>query len=69
METNYEYVNPYNSKYDYLMRIEHLGRYFFFFFFLKDFNNVLDIACADGYGTMVLSNDVVNVVGVDRNEE
>ena len=69
METNYEYVNPYNSKYDYLMRIEHLGRYFFAADLLKDFNNVLDIACADGYGTMVLSNDVVNVVGVDRNEE
>ena len=69
METNYEYVNPYNSKYDYLMRIEHLGRYFFASDLLKDFNNVLDIACADGYGTMVLSNDVVNVVGVDRNEE
>ena len=67
METNYEYVNPFDEKYDYLMKIEHLGRYYFASDYLKDFNNVLDIACADGYGSMILSNNIKRVVGVDRN--
>lgn len=69
MEVNYEYVNPFDEKYDYLMRIEHLGRYFFASDILKNCSKVLDVACADGYGTKILSQNVVNVVGVDRSEK
>ena len=69
MEVNYEYINPYDEKYDCLMRIEHLGRYFFAADLLKNYQNVLDVACADGYGTKILSENVTHVDGVDRNEK
>ena len=69
MEVNYEYVNPFDEKYNYLMRVEHLGRYFLASDILKNYSNVLDVACADGYGTKILSQNVVNVIGVDRNKK
>ena len=69
MEINYEYVDPFDEKYDYLMRIEHLGRYYFASNLLKNCEKVLDIACADGYGTKILSESVDYVVGIDRNEK
>lgn len=68
MEVNFEYVNPFDEKYDYLMRIEHLGRYYFATDLLKGAQTVLDIACADGYGTKILSQSVSSVVGMDKNE-
>ena len=69
MEVNFEYVNPFDEKYNYLMRVEHLGRYYFASERLKNFKKVLDVACADGYGTKILSQRVASVDGIDRNEE
>ena len=69
MEINHEYVNPFDEKYDYLMRIEHLARYYFASDILQKCHKVLDVACADGYGTKILSQSIVNVFGVDRNEK
>lgn len=69
MDVNFEYINPFDEKYDYLMRIEHLGRYFFASDVIKGFEKVLDVACADGYGTRVLSESVSSVIGVDKNEK
>ena len=67
MDINVEYINPFDDKYDYFMRVEHLGRYYFASNLLKGFNRVLDIACADGYGANILSKHVNYVVGCDRN--
>ena len=69
MDVNFEYIDPFDEKYDYLMRIEHLGRYYFATDVLKNFNTILDVACADGYGTYILSENVSKVIGVDRNEK
>ena len=69
MEVNFEYVNPFDEKYDYFMRIEHLGRYYFASDLLKGARTVLDVACADGYGTKILSQNVSSVVGMDKNED
>jgi len=69
MDINVEYINPFDEKYDYFMRVEHLGRYYFASKVLKDFNNVLDVACADGYGVNLLSKHVKKIVGVDRKKE
>ena len=68
MDVNYEYIDPFDNKYDYLMRVEHLGRYLFACHLLKNSNNVLDVSCADGYGTYLLSNCVNKVYGIDRNK-
>lgn len=46
MEIYFEYVNPFDERYNYFMRAEHLGCYYF----ASDFNKVLDVACAEGYG-------------------
>lgn len=69
MEVNFEYINPFDEQYDYMMRIEHLGRYYFASERLNNFKKVLDVSCADGYGTKILSQRVASVDGIDRNEE
>ena len=69
MEVNFEYIDPFDEEYNYLMRAEHLGRYYFAAENLKKYNRVLDVACADGYGTKILSQSIDNVVGIDRNEK
>ena len=69
MDVNFEYVNPFDARYDYLMRVEHLGRYYFASDILRDYKKVLDVACACGYGTHVLSKIVEKVYGMDRNSE
>lgn len=69
VEVNFEYINPFDERYDYMMRIEHLGRYYFASDRLKNFKKVLDVACADGYGTKILSQSIAIVDGIDRNEE
>lgn len=69
MDINVEYINPFDEKYDYFMRVEHLGRYYFASKVLKNFENVLDVACADGYGVNLLSKHVKKIVGVDRKKE
>ena len=68
MEINFEYVDPFNEKYDYWMRVEHLARYLWAGDILKDSENVLDVACANGYGTNLISQKVKKVVGIDKNE-
>lgn len=55
MEINFEYVDPFNEKYDYWMRVEHLARYLWARDILKNSENVLDVACANGYGTSLIS--------------
>lgn len=69
IEVNFEYINPFDEKYNYLMRVEHLGRYYFAKDVLNNCNRVLDVACGDGYGTKVLSEKIKYVVGVDRNKD
>ncbi len=69
MEVDFEYIDPYEEKYDYFMRIEHLGRYFFARDILKGYTSVLDIACADGYGSKLLSSSINKVTGIDRNKD
>ena len=68
MEVSFEYIDPYEEKYDYLMRVEHLGRYLFAANILKDSKRVLDVACADGYGSYILSKNADKVYGMDRND-
>ena len=67
MDINYEYVNPFDEKINYLLRVEHLGRYYFAREILKNSKMVLDAACADGYGTYVLSKIATMVCGMDCN--
>lgn len=67
MEVNFEYVDPFDEKYDYLMRVEHLGRYFFASNILKNRKSILDVACADGYGSYILCKNVEKVYGIDCN--
>ena len=69
MNVNFEYIDAFEEKYDYWMRVEHLSRYLFAADILKDCKSVLDIACANGYGTHLLSNYIKNVTGIDRNNE
>ena len=69
MDVNYEYIDPFDEKYHYLMRVEHLGRYYLATNLLKNYQNVLDVACANGYGTYILSKYVNIVYGIDRNKE
>ena len=48
--TSIEYCDPFNEKQYYWMRVEHLGRYLYVKNNIKDGCNILDIACANGYG-------------------
>jgi len=66
-----EYCNPFDGKQENIwMKVEHCGRYLF----ARDrinavgATNVLDAACADGYGTQMLCADARVVTGADRNE-
>ena len=68
MNVNFEYVDPFDEKYNYLMRVEHLGRYYFAANILKNSKQILDVACANGYGTYILSETATKVTGMDRNE-
>ena len=38
MKVNFEYVDPFDEEYNYLMRAEHLGRYYFAAENLKKYN-------------------------------
>ena len=69
MNINFEYIDPFDEKYDYLFRIEHLARYYFAAEELNRFEKVLDVACANGYGTQILSQKALRVIGVDKNKE
>lgn len=51
------------------MKIEHLGRYLYAADYIKRHNieNVLDAACADGYGCFEMSHSGSNICGIDYN--
>lgn len=70
---NKERYNPLdNPSQDTFIKLEHLGRYLFACDYLKEQSmteNVLDIACGTGYGCYLLSNQIRNVVGIDKNIE
>lgn len=69
MDISFEYIDPFDEKYDYLMRVEHLARYYFAANAFNGFNNVLDVACANGYGTKILSEIAEHVTGIDKNSD
>lgn len=70
---NKERYNPLdNPSQDTFIKLEHLGRYLFACDYLKEHSmteNVLDIACGTGYGCYLLSKQIKNVVGIDKNIE
>ena len=68
MNVNYEYIDSFDDTKDYLIRIEHLGRYYFATDILKNHKSILDVACANGYGTYILSKIATKVYGIDCNK-
>lgn len=71
MDIDIEYCNPFDDKQDLWMRSEHLARYLWAKNYIHEhkFNTVLDIACANGYGTKILSNVCRTIVGIDNKEK
>lgn len=67
--TSEEYCDPFDEKYNYWMRVEHLGRYFFAKDNIDKNGKVLDIACCNGYGTKVLSECCNQITGMDANKK
>lgn len=66
--TNIEYCDPFNEEQYYWMRVEHLGRYYYVLNNIDEGLKLLDIACANGYGTKLLSKKCDSVTGIDKNE-
>jgi ubiquinone/menaquinone biosynthesis C-methylase UbiE len=65
-----ESVNPYDRETgNIFVRAEHLARYLFAAKFIKKHKlvSVLDAACGNGYGSMVLTRQAKSVSGLDRN--
>lgn len=69
MSVNREYCNPFEGNKDIWMKLEHCGRYLFACDFLREkgCGSVLDLACADGYGSKMLAAVVPEVLAADRN--
>lgn len=67
--TSEEFCNPFDDKYNYLMRLEHLGRYFYARDNIDKNSKVLDIACCIGYGTKIISNYCKQITGIDVNKK
>ncbi|MEN8904723.1 MAG: methyltransferase domain-containing protein [Clostridiales bacterium] len=70
--TDIEYCNPFDKMApDFWMKIEHLARYNYANDLIKKYNirNVLDVGCADAYGTIELSKETSNVIGVDNSDK
>lgn len=65
----YEYVDPYNSKLEHWMRVEHLGRYLYVKDAIETDSVVLDAGCANGYGSKILSDNASVLVAVDKNSD
>ena len=63
-----ESINPYKRGEPFFVRMEHLARYRWAREMLRrrEAKSVLDIACADGYGTKQLMADGRKVMGVDK---
>lgn len=70
MDHNPEFVNPYDPDTgNIFIRAEHLARYLFAAKFIKKHRlaRVLDAACGNGYGSMLLARQAESVTGLDRN--
>lgn len=71
MNVNVEYCDPFDGLEDgFWMKVEHCGRYMWAAQWLeeKQCKSVADIACANGYGSRILSRTIGRVIAVDRNE-
>lgn len=70
-KADFESINPYQNMAPLFVRIEHLARYRWAREILrrKKSKRVLDIACADGYGTDNLFVEGRYVLGVDRAQD
>lgn len=66
--TTGEYCNPFDERYNYWMRLEHLGRYFYARDNIDKNSKVLDIACCVGYGTKIISDYCKKITGIDANK-
>ena len=71
VDFNVEYCDPFDSSSNYWMRLEHLGRYIWATneCLRAKAETVADIACANGYGTLMLSKCADIVYGFDRSSE
>ena len=65
---DFENINPYKKDAPFFVRMEHLARYRWAREMLRrnSAKSVLDIACADGYGTKQLCDGDRKVVGADK---
>lgn len=70
-KADFESINPYHNDAPLFVRVEHLARYRWAREMLrrKKAKRVMDIACADGYGTDNLFIDGRYVLGVDRDSQ
>lgn len=69
MNINVEYCDPFSQEpHDIWMKLEHCGRYLFAHDFLAgmECQNVVDMACANGYGSEILSEVIPNVTAADK---
>lgn len=71
INVNIEYCDPFDETHNYYMRLEHLGRYLWAKDIIEKHNlkNVLDVACASGYGTKILSTACDSITGIDNKEK
>lgn len=69
--TDTEYVDMYNiDDNNFWIAIEHIGRYSYASWFInkRRYDDVLDIACSNGYGCRMLGENSKSILGVDANE-
>ena len=72
MNHNVEYCDPFSgTRQDIWMKLEHCGRYQYACDFLESVGcgSVIDLACANGYGSEMLSEKIPRVLSADRNED
>lgn len=70
MNYKIDHCNPFdNVKNNFWMKLEHCGRYLFAADFLirKNVKNVLDLACAEGYGSNIIAGYGIKTIGADVN--
>ncbi|MHB8644360.1 MAG: class I SAM-dependent methyltransferase, partial [Thermomicrobiales bacterium] len=65
LEPTGERFLPWLLDHDYATAYEHIHRYLFAAQFVAD-KRVLDIACGEGFGTVMLARNATHVIGVDR---
>lgn len=74
MNVDMEYCDPFDGTQENIwMKVEHCGRYLFAADYIRENcvagGQILDAACADGYGTEMLCGHGLTVTGADRSEE